>query len=75
MAPRNPNEQTEPIEDGSGDASREARIDGIVEQVRQDLVLGHADGAHSVLRERLENALISVNDDEFAALVERLSQR
>lgn len=68
-------ELNESVEDGGGDASEGARVDGIVEQVRRDLELGNADDASAVLRERLDQAGIRYSDAELAALAERASNR
>jgi hypothetical protein len=57
--------QSEPIEDGSEDASRDAKVDGIVDQVKSDAQLGNVDDIDRVLRERLDEAGISVDDAEF----------
>ena len=62
-----------PVEHSSGDADRHARIEGIIEQVRQDLVLGNAEDARSELRQRLGDAGIQVDEVEFATLAGRVS--
>jgi len=64
-----PAEQREPIEDGSGDASDRDRLDGIVEQTKQDVAMGHVDDVESALRERLNDAGMDVDDEEFATLL------
>jgi hypothetical protein len=62
-------EQHQPVEDGSGDASERDRLDGIVEQTKQDLAMGHVDNAETALRERLADVGIDVDDAQFAELL------
>ena len=38
-------EQRQPVEDGHDNASERDRLDGIVEQTKQDLAMGHVDDA------------------------------
>ncbi|MFP7762261.1 hypothetical protein [Marisediminicola sp. LYQ134] len=66
------NEQNHPIEDGSESASHEERLDGIVEQVTQDVRLGHTDDAAAELRQRLGDSGIELADSDFDRLVERI---
>jgi hypothetical protein len=62
-------EQRQPVEDGSEDASERDQLDGIVEQTKQDLAMGHVDNAETALRERLADTGITVGDEEFATLL------
>ena len=64
--------RTHPIEDGHDDADVADKIAGLLEQTRQDLAQNHVDNVDDVLRQRLADAGISVNDDEFAKLAAQL---
>jgi hypothetical protein len=64
-----PAEQRQPIEDGHDDASDRDRLDGLVEQTKQDVAMGHVDDAETALRQRLADAGIDVDDEEFATLL------
>jgi hypothetical protein len=64
--------QNEPIEEGSLDAADEEKIDGIVEQVRSDLRLGHAHDPEQSLRQRLFEAGMSVDEAEFERIRDTL---
>jgi hypothetical protein len=68
-----PRLQTEPIEDGSTDATDQDRIDGIIEQTRADVNEGHVDNVRDALAQRLSDAGITVSREEFDELVSRLS--
>ena len=61
--------QNEPIEEGSDDASRAQKIDGVVEQVRGDLGLGHVDDVRVMVRQRLEDAGLPSSDEDVEAVV------
>ncbi len=50
------------------------RIDGIVEQTRADLAVGHSDLPERLLRDRLHDAAIELDDAEIGALVERVTR-
>ena len=54
-------------------ATESEKLDGIVEQTRADLQQGNVDDAQDVLRQRLHDAGIEVGDDEFDALLARLT--
>jgi len=62
-----------PIEDGHDDATDEARLDGMVEQVRADYLLGSSDDALGMLRLRLADAGITVTDEKLTELAVRVS--
>jgi hypothetical protein len=68
------NELNHPVEDGSDDADENSRIDGIVEQVRQDIAIGNADDATALLRQRLDNAGIGFTEAELERLTARVSE-
>ena len=61
--------QNTPIEDGHDDASNEDRLAGLVAQVRADYLLGTTDDAAGMLRTRLRDAGIELDDAKFDALV------
>jgi hypothetical protein len=63
-------EQDDPVEDGHADASDRDRLDGVVEQTKQDVAMGHVDDPESALRERLADVGIEVDEQEFATLLE-----
>jgi hypothetical protein len=65
------NTQDEPMQDGTG-AGDGDRIDGILEQVRGDLTLGHVSDPREALEQRLKDAGISVDADELDGLVASL---
>lgn len=50
----------------------EAKIDGIVEQTRHDLALGHARSAHELLAERFAQSGIAVPRQRVVALAASL---
>ena len=65
------NTQDEPMQDGNG-ADDGDRIDGILEQVRGDLALGHVADPREALDQRLRQAGVSVDADELDGLVASL---
>ena len=64
--------QGEPVEAGSESATRQQKIDGIVEQVAADMVVWDESRPTKLLRERLTESGIPFTDDELPALVERI---
>lgn len=68
------NEQTEPVQDGSQESTREARIEGIVQQVKNDSAVGNAPDLVSVLRQRLHQAGITLDQAELE-LIEARARR
>lgn len=68
------NELNEPVEDGSRDAGQGERIDGIVEQVRQDRALGNSGDDQAMLRQRLGDAGIRVSEAELKDLAARVAR-
>lgn len=61
--------QDNPIEDGAGDAHESERVAGIITQVRGDIAIGNEGDVEQLLRERLRDAQITVNDARFAELL------
>jgi hypothetical protein len=61
--------QDEPIMDGSSDAAEDAKVAGIVEQVRADLKFGDSADTEPLLTQRLEEAGIELPPDEISRLV------
>ena len=61
--------QNEPIEEGSDDASRSQKLEGVVAQVRGDLDLGHVDDVRVMVRQRLEDAGLPSSDEDVEAVV------
>jgi hypothetical protein len=49
------------------------KLDGLVDQMRADISQGHVSDAADVLRQRLDDAGIQVNDEEFDALLEKVT--
>lgn len=62
-------EQRQPVEDGHDNASERDQLDGIVEQTKQDLAMGHVDDAETALRERLADAGHDVDEEQFATML------
>ncbi|WP_127791851.1 hypothetical protein [Agromyces sp. LHK192] len=54
-----------PVEDGANEATRAEQIRGLLAQVREDVRLGHAQDEEQVLRQRLDEAGLSVGEDEL----------
>jgi superfamily II helicase len=59
----------DPVEDGALEATDDERIDGIVEQVRADILVGTQSDVESLLRQRLDDAAVVVTDDQFVRLL------
>lgn len=58
--------------DGSTDAAEDAKVAGIVEQVRADLQFGDSADTERELTQRLEDANIELSPDEIARLVAQI---
>ena len=65
MSDQAPGTKDAPVEPGATEATRTERIRGILEQVHEDIRLGHAHDEGALLRQRLDEAGISVADDEL----------
>lgn len=61
-------ELSEPVLDGSNDATREQKIAGLVRQVDADLTLLPQEDLLTELRLRLSDAGITVEEDELIAI-------
>lgn len=61
-------ELNEPVQDGSGDATRDERIAGLANQVAADLALRPQEDLLTELRLRLFDAGITVDEDELVAI-------
>ncbi|MBM7502997.1 hypothetical protein ACFPER_05925 [Agromyces aurantiacus] len=66
-----PGFQDAPIEHGATEATRTEQIRGILEQVREDVRLGHAHDEAELLRQRLSEAGIAVGEDELEQFSDR----
>lgn len=74
----NPAELSEPVQDGSADATRAQKIAGLARQVASDLALKPQDlrGRDTVLsdlRLRLSDAGIAVDEDELRAIADTIT--
>ncbi len=63
------NELNEPVLDGAGQAPEEARVRGILAQVRADTALYPEEDTQSLLRTRLADAGIVLDIDRFQQLL------
>jgi hypothetical protein len=57
--------QEEPIQAGAGEAAASDQVAGLVQQMRADYLLGSIPDARSGLEQRLSDAGIVLNGDEF----------
>lgn len=62
-------DQDAPIEDGAQDATDEAKLAGLADQIREDIRAGNGHDVASVLRTRLDDAGIQVDQDRFDRLL------
>jgi hypothetical protein len=68
-------EVSEPVMDGAQDASREDRIDGIVDQVAADLIADPEEDGYAMLRQRLADAQVGTTVSEVAVLDAEVRRR
>ncbi|MDQ1597733.1 MAG: hypothetical protein QOI70_1157 [Microbacteriaceae bacterium] len=68
----NEQEQDEPIQEGSGDASQDDKVTGILSQVSADLELRPKEDGFALLTTRLSDAGIRLDRDQILALADRL---
>ena len=67
------NTQDAPIEDGSDDATNEQAVQGILEQVRADIGMGHThESPAELLRERFTQSGVQVSEERLSALAAEL---
>jgi flagellar motility protein MotE (MotC chaperone) len=62
-------EQDTPIEAGHDDASKADKLAGLVEQMRQDAAAGSITDVDDALRQRIDDAGINLDDEEFATVL------
>lgn len=65
--------QNQPIEDSHDDATTEAKVAGIVEQMRHDVAQGNVSDVADALRQRFVDSRITVTDDRFDEIVTEIS--
>lgn len=63
-------DQNAPIEDGATDATDDAKLAGLADQMREDIRAGNVHDVASVLRTRLDDAGLQVDEDRFARLLD-----
>jgi len=63
--------QDEPVEDGSMDATHDEKLEGIVEQTKQDVAIGSIPGGdlRDVLMQRIADAGLTVDEESLARLL------
>jgi hypothetical protein len=64
--------QDEPIMHGSTDASDDAKVAGIVEQVRADMQLRSQEDSEKMLKQRLDESGIQLPPEEVSRLVQEI---
>ncbi|KQM81453.1 hypothetical protein [Agromyces sp. Leaf222] len=65
-----PDTQDSPVQDGSlTDADGDDRLEGIIEQVRGDTLLGHVDDLRQMVRDRLEQAGLGATPNDVDAVI------
>ncbi|MET4158618.1 hypothetical protein [Agromyces sp. PvR057] len=62
--------QDAPVQEGSlTDAGDGERLEGVVEQVRADALLGHVDDLPQMVRDRLEQAALPASQNDVDAVL------
>ncbi|MFD6054015.1 hypothetical protein [Agromyces sp. NPDC060279] len=61
--------QSEPIQDGHDDADRGRKLEGVIEQVRGDALLGNVDDVRRMVAERLEQAGLPASEHDVDAVI------
>lgn len=62
--------QDAPVEEGSlTDADDDQRLEGVIEQVRADVLLGHVDDVREMVRQRLDQAGLGASENDVAAVL------
>ena len=59
----------EPVEDGHDEATDGQKLEGVIEQVRGDVALGHVDDVPKMVRQRLEEAGLPASPNDVDAVV------
>ncbi len=59
----------EPVERGHDDASDGQKLEGVIQQVRGDIALGHVDDVHKMVRQRLDEAGLPASPNDVDAVV------
>jgi hypothetical protein len=67
--------QDEPIMNGSTEASDDQKVRGIVDQLTADLQLLPHEDSKKLLRQRLEDAGITLDDAEISRIADEVQQR
>jgi hypothetical protein len=62
--------QDEPVMDGSNEAGSQAKVAGIVEQMRGDMQLRPREDSEKLLRQRLSDAGIELDDAEISRIAQ-----
>ncbi|UAJ80514.1 hypothetical protein IT072_05670 [Leifsonia sp. ZF2019] len=60
--------QDEPVMDGSNEAGADAKVAGIIDQVRADMQLRPREDSEKLLRQRLSDAGIQLDDAEISRI-------
>lgn len=68
----NQGELSEPVQDGSGDATRDDKIAGLLQQVAADVALRPGEDALGLLTLRLADAGIEMDQNEIEELAANL---
>lgn len=68
-------EQRTPTQEGSLEATIEQKLEGLIEQMRADMARGIHEHPLTVLEQRLADARIQLEEEEFSELAARLNLR
>ncbi|MFF1574474.1 hypothetical protein ACFVWR_17150 [Leifsonia sp. NPDC058292] len=66
--------QNEPIMDGSDEAGQGEKVQGLVDQLAADLQLRPQEDAEKLLRQRLADADIQLDDEQISRIVQSVHQ-
>jgi len=66
--------QDEPIMNGSTEAGHDEKVQGLIDQLKADLQLRPQEDAEKLLRQRLDDAGMSLDDDEISRIVTDVHQ-
>jgi hypothetical protein len=59
----------EPVERGHDDASDGQKLEGVIDQVRGDVALGHVDDVRKMVQQRLDEAGLPASPNDVDAVV------